>query len=170
MNPAKIIILIVLILQACNPGKRSPKHQDKESAYVVAIPQTGYMVYKTRADYLNKVPVQLSEDKKTIISYPSASDLKRKGSFTFPVELAENYLLDRRGIGLNTAFLEWTYETYFTEGGAPSVKDLKELIVDDDPFLELYQCPHKNEESDVAAYINGLIMNGALGEKCKRLK
>lgn len=35
------------------------------------------LVYKTKADYSKLVPVIFSEDKKTVVSYLSASDLKK---------------------------------------------------------------------------------------------
>ena len=61
-------------------------------------------LYKTKADYNNKVPVTLSEDKTKIVSYPSPKDVFYNGNFAYPTPLAQGYLLDNRGIGKNVAY------------------------------------------------------------------
>src|ERR1044071_4992028 len=66
------------------------------------------IVYKTKADYSNYVPVILSEDKSKIVSYPDPKDVQSAA----PVKLKNGYLLDNRGINKNVAFLRWTYEEY----------------------------------------------------------
>lgn len=93
------------------------------------------IVYKTKADYYDKVPVTLSADKTTIISYPAPSDLYRDGQLAYPTRLAKGYLLDNRGIGKNVAFTNYTYEVYAKLPKAPSEKELLNSIIDDTPLL-----------------------------------
>jgi hypothetical protein len=172
MNKATLIIsILVITMYACGPGKKTRNNKDKDAPVgLIAIPQQGYMVYKTNADYFEKVPIQLSEDKTGVISYPAASDLKKQGEFTYPVKLSGDYLLDRRGIGPHTAFLEWDYEKYYKSGGAQSTMELLNLIIDADPFIELYHCPSNIDEKAVIGYINDLILSEQLNVKCKRIK
>jgi hypothetical protein len=166
-----ILSITALLLQSCGSGRKTQNEQPGETPLVpVAVPQQGYMVYKTKGDYYNLVPVQLTEDKTGIVSYPAVSDLRRGGEFTYPIKLADGYLLDRRGIGPNTAFLELSYESFFEIGGAPPTSDLKGLVHDDDPFLELYSCLTRIEESAVIEYVNGLIQSGELSNQCIRIR
>lgn len=172
MNKATLIIsILVFTMYACGPGKKARNNKDKDAPVgLIAIPQQGYMVYKTNADYFEKVPIQLTEDKARIASYPATSDLKKQGEYIYPVKLSDNYLLDRRGIGPHTAFLEWDYKKYFESGGALSTEDLLMLVLDADPFVELYHCPSKVDETAASGYLNDLILNGQLQAKCKRIK
>lgn len=172
MNKAILIIgIFVVSMYACSPGKKSTDNKGNEAPVgLIAIPQQGFMVYKTIDDYFEKVPIQLSEDKTRIVSYPAASDLKKQGEYIYPVKLSDNYLLDRRGIGPHTAFLEWDYKKYFESGSALSTEDLLMLVLDADPFIELYHCPSKVDETAASGYLNDLILSGQLQAKCKRIK
>lgn len=112
--------------------------QKLEQAEQLAAPQV--MVYKTKADYFNKVPVLLSEDHQSILSYPDPKDLLQNGQLLLPTRLAEGYLLDNKGIGVHTAFLDLSYREYAALISAPKPTDLWERIIDKDPFTELYEC------------------------------
>ena len=68
------------------------------------------LLYKTKGDYADLVPVTLSEDRLSIVAYPAPSDLA--GHLPRPTALAQGYWLDNRGIGPNTAFLKLTYADY----------------------------------------------------------
>ncbi|MGE5317291.1 MAG: hypothetical protein ACM3ME_04790, partial [Chloroflexota bacterium] len=70
------------------------------------------IIYKTKLDYSLQVPVTLSSDKKTLVSFPAPSDIYYGGDLAYPVKLENGYLLDRRGIDVNTAFTKWTYYEY----------------------------------------------------------
>ena len=74
--------------------------------------QAPVIVYKTRANFYNMVPVTLNQDKDRIVSYPAPSDLYFEGELALPGKLKKGYLLDRRGINVNTVFTSFTYEEY----------------------------------------------------------
>ena len=71
---------------------------------------------------MHQVPVLMEEGRTRILAYPAPSDLKTGDVLCLPTPLEDGYLLDNRGIGLNVAFLAYTYEEYskFTE--PPSMK------------------------------------------------
>ena len=128
------------------------------------------LVYKTKGDYDNLVPVVLSDDKKTIISYPHPNDLRTNGVLAVPTLLKNNYRLDNRGIGKNVAFLKLTYEEYSKLDSAPALNKMYELIIDQDPLSELYDCGNKLKYKDIVTELNVAIEDGSLGKKCKKIK
>jgi len=127
-------------------------------------------VYKTKKDYRNYVPVLLSADKSRIVSYPAPADLLDGATLRKPLQLKDGYLLDQRGIGVNVAFLNLTYEEYASLPEAPSKKVLLELIQDADPLLELCNCGSRNAFTGIAEQLDQLIDDGTLRQKCKTIK
>ncbi|RYE23479.1 MAG: hypothetical protein EOP51_10340 [Sphingobacteriales bacterium] len=101
------------------------------------------VVYKTKGDYSNMVPVGLSEDKSRIVSYPAPTDIKVAGGYLKPSKLAKGYLLDNQGIGKNVAFLNISYEAY-AKMDQLSRDELYTKIADKDPLVELYDCGQRN--------------------------
>jgi hypothetical protein len=91
------------------------------------------VVYKTKKDYRNHVSVQLSADGKTITAYPGASDVLAQK----PIELAEGYLLKRM---VGDAYLSLTIDAYAERSHTYTVEDLLALVIDQDPYLEKYDC------------------------------
>src|ERR1035437_2915807 len=81
-----------------------------QSSAGMAMPEV--LVYKTKGNYKNLVPVLLSPDRKRVVSYPGPGDLKTGDEYAVPVLLHNGYLLDRRGVGWHTAFIKLTYEEY----------------------------------------------------------
>ena len=128
------------------------------------------LVYKTREDYNNRVPVILSADKSEIVSYPDPKDLKSSERYSLPSKLSGGYLLDNRGIGVNVAFLSLTYQEYAGLNQAPSVKELYNLILDKDPLTELYDCGTRNTFKDPVKQIDRLIRSNKLQEVSKKIK
>ena len=98
--------------------------------------QPHVIVYKTKGAYAGLVPVILSPDKTRITSYPAPGDL-RSGK---PVVLRKGYLLDRRGINENVAFLNLTYAQYAALPEAPPMPELMAMIRDKDPLLRICDC------------------------------
>lgn len=114
-------------------------HQHKGQPSVQALPPT--IIYKTRADYSQLVPVGLSADRSRVTSYPAPADIRRSdGSFATPIQLAHGYLLDRRGIHAHSAFTSYTYAEYAALSAPPGLTTLLEKIVDADPFIEIWNC------------------------------
>lgn len=115
------------------------------------------VVYKTRENYYDKVPVTLSADGKTIIAYPARQDLMRGGEFAYPTRLNDDYLLDNRGISPNTAFLRFSYPDYYNMDNIPTAERLMNYLLDEKPFTEYYEVGRKGEFKDIIAELNRMI-------------
>ena len=128
------------------------------------------LIYKTKKDYSNLVPVLLSEDKTIIVSFPHPSDLIVGDGYSRPTVLNKGYWLDNRGIGKNVAFLKFTYKEYSELKEVPSLEKLQSLIVDDDPLTELCDCGNKAAFATIEKQLNMLIDQNKLRTTCKILK
>lgn len=128
------------------------------------------LVYKTKADYSNLVPVMLSDDKAVIISYPHPSDLGKGDAVKTPTALKQGYWLDNKGIGKNVAFLKLTYAEYAALKEAPSLEEMMGMIVDKDPLTEMCNCGNKAALSSAVDQLNNLIDSGTLRLKCLPVK
>jgi len=123
-------------------------------------PQT--IIYKTRKDYAQFIPVTLSEDKSEIVSYPHPKDVFRNGELAYPTELKNGYLLDNRGIDVNVAFLNVTYEDYSKMEKAPLLEELFSMILDNDPLLDFYYYGNRYTFKNEIADLNKLIVDDGL--------
>ncbi len=166
-----ITITFLLILSCKTKTKTTQTDQQKQVLFTPQFtPGPQALIYKTKADYTNLVPVILSEDKTSIISYPDPKDIVIGGVYQIPTSLKDGYLIDNRGIGKNVAFLKLTYEEYSKLTEVPSLSKLMELIVDKDPLIELCDCGNKNAFTDIKGQLNGLIDSSALRINCKVVK
>lgn len=87
------------------------------------------VVYRTNGDYNDHVAVTLDATRTSLVSYPDPADVSDASS---PVAVADGWLLDRRGgIGLNSAFLDWTYSEYSRLPVAPSPAEIMARIITD---------------------------------------
>ncbi len=164
----KLFFLLVLTLGCKSCGNmKAIKTEDFQPQYKPG-PQT--LVYKTKKDYSNFVPVLLSEDKTEIISYPHPNDLIVGNGFPFPTILNSQYLLDNRGINKNVAFLKLTYQEYSELKSIPTLKELFDYILDDDPLIELCDCGNRTAFSDPVKELNLMISKDKLREICKAIK
>jgi len=127
------------------------------------------IVYKTKKDFSNNVPVKMNEEKTKIVAYPSPKDLFYKDKLAYPVPLKNGYLLDNRGVGKNSVFIEMSYEAYSKLDQAPLLNDMMKMIVDKDPFLEIYSLGARARFKDEVKEINEIIERGAL-KKSRRIK
>lgn len=132
--------------------------------------QARVVIYKTTKDYSNNVPVTLSNDKTTIVSYPHPTDLVLGENLALPAPLHNGYLLDNRGINKNVAFLKYTYSEYSKMKEVPTLQELQRNIIDKDPLTELWDCGPKANFTDVQQQLNEWIDKGILAEKCKRIR
>jgi hypothetical protein len=123
------------------------------------------IIYKTSKDYFKNVPVSLSDDKNSVVSFPDIYDVFYNGELAYPTKLARGYLLDNRGIGPNSAFLSYTYEEYSRMEATPSPDILIKMITDKYPFTEMYQLGCKRDTCE----INKLITSG-LKKNCKKIQ
>jgi len=155
------IILITVFL--CNTNTLPAQYMGSK-----ALPHV--LVYKTKSNYRELVPVLLSVDKTKIVSYPGPGDVKTGSDYALPVLLHKGYLLDRRGVGLNSAFTKYTYEEYGKLKEPPSTKELYNMIVDKNPLVELYDCGIRDNNKNSVGQLNLLIDKKQLNKKCKRMK
>ncbi|MBW6491559.1 MAG: hypothetical protein K0B15_10260 [Lentimicrobium sp.] len=154
----------VLIFSSC---KSSSKIQKEELPGFVTGPNV--IIYKTTRDYSKHVPVTLSDDKKTLVSYPAPGDVFFNGDLAYPVKLENGFLLDRRGIGKNSAFLQWTYYEYSRLEKTPVATELLKMVLDSDPFEVIYDCGKASKFSDPEVELNAKIRTGNLSD-FKRIK
>lgn len=161
-----------LLLLNCSPQKKSSSvgtdNQKDEFTPVFSL-QPGVIIYKTRGDYRNLVPVLLSEDKSKIIAYPHPGDLRIDGRWLKPELLEGGYLLDNKGIQLNMAFLTFTYEEYSNLENVPPLEILYKKIEDKNPFIEFCDCGNKQQYEDIKGQINKWIQQKRLRQICKTI-
>jgi hypothetical protein len=167
-----ILPLIILVIFGCKTNNKVSQTQNNSNQDVkpLSMPGPKALVYKTKANYNQFVSVMLSEDKTKVISYPDPKDVKVGSGFQTPVQLHNDYLLDKRGIGKNVAFIKMTYEEYSKLKTVPAVNELYDLIVDKDPLIELIDCGSISKMTDPENYLNQLIDNGKLRTVGKVIK
>ena len=164
----KFLFLIPLILSVfgCKTKKQMTDNNGFTPSYKPGPPT---IVYKTKKDYYDKVPVILNDEKTKIVAYFSPKDFIRNGKVVYPTKLENGYLLDNIGITKNVAFTSFTIETYTKSMRPITVKQLYNNIIDKDPLLEMYDCGNRNTIKDPVNTINNLIKNSQL-TRCKKLK
>ncbi len=169
--------VLVFACACCGHKEMSNKETTTSSgtdtpAEMPAMADTGplVLVYSTKEDHADHVPVLLSEDGSTLISYPAPSDLRPEKGASKPTDLGKGYLLDNRGIGVNVAFLNMDYATYAALDKAPELPELMAMITDKDPLKELYSCGPRTRFTDIAAELATIIQSDALATRCKKLK
>ena len=166
-----IIVGLLLILSSfsCNNNqtrKEKPK-TDQEETDVVPKAGPPVIIYKTKVDYTKNVPVVLNEEKTAVVSYPDKRDVKKGGEFSYPGELNDGYLLDNRGIDKNAAFISLTYEEYYNLDKTPDSEQLFGMIIDKDPFTEIYHCGSRFDFKDLVPELNEIISSGDLSKFTK---
>ena len=168
-----VFLIVIFVMFGCkiqqqNNSSNIVSKPPKQTLMVSDI--NSVIIYNTKKYYSQNVPILLSEDKMQIVSYPHPSDLLFGKKLTLPVRLHKRYLLDNRGIGLNVAFLRYTYEEYSKLKDIPTLQQLVQNIIDKEPLTELWDCGKKNNYSDLQNQLNKLIDNNQLLEKCKRIR
>lgn len=158
-------------VSACHSSQKMPKSAPADARGVSStVPGPPALVYKTRADYDNLVPVIMNDEKTIIVSYPHPNDLKSSQGNPAPVKLKKGYLLDKKGIGKNVAFLKMTYEEFAKLAEPPSMEELEKLILDRDPLVELCDCGNITRFTDPVNQLNDYIRHHSLSEHCKTIK
>lgn len=162
-----VLLIMIICLFGCKPTGKVTEVKPSFIPQFIAGPTV--IVYKTKADYNNLVPVILSDDKSRIVSFPHPDDVKTNDGFQKPTELLDNYLLDNRGINGNVAFLSYTYEEYSQLKNVPELSELFNKIIDNNPLFEMCNCGAKTAFEDVEMQINTLIKNNELNNVCRTL-
>jgi hypothetical protein len=148
--------------KAVNISPEATSLTDKTNHHQVLPP---VIIYKTKEDYSQYVPVVLSADHSSIVSYPDIKDIYFMGSLAYPTPLTGGYLLDNRGIDAGVAFLNYTYKEYQSLTQTPEPKDLMNHILIQDPLTEIYTCKCMRD----TAILNEMIRNNDFSQ-CTRLK
>lgn len=120
-------------------------------------------IYKTNGDFAQLVPITLNAARTEVVSYPAPSDLRD----ATPVALSDGWLLDRRGISYQTAFLTMTYAEYSALKQAPSRGQLLGLVKPDARITQIVEMPFPYSPG-CEAECNKLIASGLKG--CTPLK
>lgn len=126
---------------------------------VAALPPA--RVYRTNGDWNDLVPITLNFMRTVIVSYPAPTDISASVA---PVPLADGWLLDRRGVGRDTAFTSYTYADYEALPQVPTTDDLWRSIVKGARVTEVVELPMTLSAAvaDTAA-CNRLISEGFPG-------
>lgn len=117
-------------------------------------------IYRMTGNYSLNVPLQLSPSGE-LISFPDPHDIS-KGSE--PIQLADGWWLDRRGVSVNSVFTTYTYSEYMALPAPPSVAELKKAIIPGSGITELAILPMLPAEaaSHIEA-VDSLIRQGLPG-------
>lgn len=155
-----LLILSLLTISGCVVPKNSASSEAKtiESTSLNggSKASASALVYKTRADYFDRVPVLMSVENDRILSYPDPTDLIN----ALPTRLKNGYLLDNRGIAANVAFLTYTYATYSALSKAPALNQLMDSLLDRNPLTELWDCGSRSLFKKEVDELNALIDKG----------
>ena len=125
-------------------------------------------VYKTKGDYTNNAYVLYNKDKDYIYGYYDDVD-----TALFPMPIYGGYYLHHE-MSPDAAFLSISPKVMNY-----SIDTLKQMIIDDDPFIEffsatdnynLYDNNSSNPMGIDTAYINQLIKEGDLKKEFKKVK
>ena len=81
-------------------GKKNEKGTEMKKSDVTPVAGPPTIIYKTKADYAKLVPVGVSQDKKSIVSYPNMTDMLPNN---YPKKLNKGYLFGN--VSVNSGFV-----------------------------------------------------------------
>lgn len=151
------ILLFGAMISSCCSAKKAENTSNDLKA---SSPGPKVIIYQTTKDYSMLVPIVLSDDKSTIVSYPDIKDVYFKGVLAYPTQLHKGFLLDNRGISKNSAFLKLTYEEYSKLDKTPYADQLMKMIIDKDPITLMYSCGTQSSYQDIEQDLNKKIDAG----------
>lgn len=158
------ITMFITIFSVAN-SQNEANYRNKIISGVIRPP---LVIYKTTRDYSKNIPIIMSEDKKEILSYPDPLDIKANmPSKATPIQLHKGYLLDRRGINKNVAFLRYTYSTYSKLKKPLSISEMYTNIIDSNPLTAFYSCNSLSYQNNIENKINWLIDKNQLKTICE---
>ncbi len=133
LTPA-MLLLLSGCKSAADPQLIQAPQPPAIGGQVSALPRA--VAYRTNGDYRLNVPLQLDAEG-NIVSFPAPADVCNHE----PIEMADGWLLDRRGVNLHTAFTRYTYSDYCALPQAPSLDSLRAAIIPDAKVTELRTLP-----------------------------
>ncbi len=156
-----IIFISLILISSVFSSCCTPQKADMTNVTaIVSIPGPNAIIYKTRKDYSKLVVIILSDDKKSIESYPDIKDVFYNGVLAYPTKLHDGFFLDNRGINKNAAFLKLTYEEYSKLPKTPSSGELMEMIIDKNPLRSMYNVGSRPTFKDIEHELNNKIDAG----------
>lgn len=158
MRKAAVLLALMSIMMSCKTTKVQAFLPEADARVII---------YRTLMDYNHLVPITLNESRDRVSSFPAPSDLYQKGQLVLPVKLNEGFLLDRRGLGVHTAFTSYSYEDYALREKAPSPAELMESVIENQPFEVIYDCGRAGSYQDLVKELNAKIDGGLEG--CRSL-
>jgi hypothetical protein len=168
----KVFLLFLIAASATSFScMNQTKEVSSEPIVSTGVGATGpdAIIYKTKAEYNNLVPVIMNAEKTSIVSFPGPRDLKYKGKIATPTLLESGFLLDNRGITENVAFLSITYDEYMALKKSPNKEELMALIIDNDPLTEMYNCGKRAIYKEEVEELNAIILGNDFS-KFRKLK
>ncbi|HMN06105.1 MAG TPA: hypothetical protein PKD45_10285 [Flavobacteriales bacterium] len=175
MKPVLLTMTLLLLIGCRGKKEAAPAEVPAPAADVQVAPPPAPMstahvvVYRTRGNMREQVPVRLAADG-SIESYPHPMDLRLGDDLALPTELGDGWLMDNRGVGMNTVFLSMDYAQYAALGEAPTLEEMQAAILDRDPLTDLCDCGPRSAYEDPVRQLKELIHSGMLETRCKRLK
>ena len=160
--------LVILILLSFGCKTKPPVSAIDFTPDFTKPPAT--VVYTTKKKYKELVPVQLSEDKSRIVSYPGITDIQTSNGFPLPTVLHDGYYLDNRGVNKQIAFLKLTYAEYAKLDSLPPVAEMYTWIIDRDPLTSIYDCGCRKMFTNAEQQLNAIIDAKQLGQICHLIK
>lgn len=114
------------------------------------------IVYRTTDNCSDLVPVTLTPDGRSILTYPAPTDLTAQSQ---PIQLADGWWLDRRGISADSHFTDYTYQEYRSLAKAPSPQELMSHLNASCRISTIAQLPMSlNEALADTAAVNKLLI------------
>ncbi len=138
----------------------------------------GPYIAKTKSDYSKYVWIGMSTDKKMITSYPGPTDVNPNRE---QIVLHNGYYINSFAWGSNNVPIDVTIVDYAKMNDTLSLKQMEDLILDKNPYVELYDCGENyaaefsQSRSDplmraaVVNKLNEFIDNNSLDKTCDKL-
>lgn len=155
-----LVFLLGLLMFSCAGKRPMVKLADQAPLYI----------YKSKLSNNTWVPITLTDDKKSVMSYPHPKDVQRDGELLTPIRLKDGFLLDRQGINKNMVFIHISYADYAKRNGPLPIDSMLMMIVEPDPIIELYQIGYWGDFDDPVKELNRILRKGQLEIKGSRIK
>lgn len=116
------------------------------------------VIYRTNGDWRDRVPVTVNPQTGQLVSFPAPSDI---AGAQMPIPLADGWLLDTRGVNLDTRFTRYTYAQYAALPQTPSTAQLIDSIIPEARITAIERLPMTLSEARAdTARVNVIIAGG----------
>ena len=142
--------------------QNNPTNQNPAVVSAIQSVPASVIVYKTKRDYSGLVWAYLSPDKTEVIAYPAPKDILSE----VPVALHNGYYSGV--LNQNSAIINLKISSYAKLPNPLTPIQMYSLIVNKDPFSEMYNCGQNGTDTD-PAHINTLIDTNKLSSECDKV-